>query len=114
MGSPGLGTVVDADVLTEEEPSEKKVRLNNSLRQQLDELVPGFGTDLQRFLKNVEESEDSEKSQEKKKRALMTAAFAGLKVKSLSTDTTLGSAGAIMQAAEAAKKKEGYLPLPCA
>ena len=112
MGSPGIVTVVDADVLSVEEPPEKKVRLNNSLRQQLDQVVPRLGTDLQRYLKNIERSEDSEKSEEKNRRALMTfingpAAIAGLKVKSLSTDTTLGSAGAIMQAEEALKKKEG-------
>ncbi len=54
MGSTGLVTVVDADVLTEEDPPEKKVRLNNSLRQQLDEVVP-LGTDLQRFLKTLKD-----------------------------------------------------------
>ena len=75
-------TVVDADVVSVEEPPEKKVRLNNSLREQLDQVVPGLGTDLQRYLKNIEGSEDSEKSQEKNRRALMTfinvpAAIAG-------------------------------------
>jgi len=113
MGSPGIVTVVDADILSVEEPPEKKVRLNNSLREQLDQVVPGLGTDLQLYFKSIIKSEDSDKAQEKNRRALMTfmnrpAAIAGLKVKSLSTDTTLGSAGAIMQAEDALKKKEGY------
>ena len=117
MNSAGKVSVVDADVPTDEE--QKVFRVPKRLRDELNAIVPGFGDELGRYGRSIGGSVDDEKSRERKRVALMAlmegpASMAGIKVKSLNTDSTLGSAGAIMQAAEAAKKKEGYLPLPCA
>ena len=115
MNSAGKVSVVDADGPTEEEQQVRRVP--KRLRDELNGIVPGFGDELGRYLRNIGGSVDDEKSRERKRAALMAlmdgpATLAGIKVKSLNTNSTLGSAGAIMQAAETAKKKEGYLPYP--
>ena len=63
MNSAGKVSVVDADGPTEEEQQVRRVP--KRLRDELNGIVPGFGDELGRYLRNIGGSVDDEKSRER-------------------------------------------------